>query len=272
MWIVLAAVLLASADASTAARPATLDLAAVARSAKVDLSAVARSAKVDVTDRQTRVLTLPEGRPLVIEVTIGEVRVEGWDKPEVEVTVERRVPSAAQLSRLPVSIAEVPPGVVVTALQTGDTADPALRSDVRVRLPRSARIERLQVMEGRIVIDGFDGAITGAIRRGPIDAKNISGTVRLSTEIGPITVTNARLSANGLLRLRTFNGDVTLSLAQRPFDARIMALALNGSIRSDIPLSMRESWGPRWGEATLGKGEPIISIDVVTGAVEIRSR
>jgi hypothetical protein len=73
------------------------------------------------------------------------------------------------------------------------------------------------------------------------------------------------------LRLRAFNGDVRLSLAARPTDARIMALALNGSVHSDIPLNRRETWGPRWAEATLGKGEPVISIDVVTGLIEIKS-
>ena len=59
--------------------------------------------------------------------------------------------------------------------------------------------------------------------------------------------------------------------AERPTDARILALALNGPIASDIPLKTRDTWGPRWGEATLGKGEPVISIDVVTGSIEIKS-
>ena len=95
--------------------------------------------------------------------------------------------------------------------------------------------------------------------------------MRLETGIGSVTLTGARLTANGLLRLRSFNGDVRLSLAERPVDARILALAVNGHITSDIPLTQRNTWGPRWGEATLGKGEPVISIDVVTGMVEIKS-
>jgi hypothetical protein len=37
-------------------------------------------------------------------------------------------------------------------------------------------------------------------------------------------------------------------------------------------MTTRDTWGPRWSEATLGKGEPVISIDVVTGKVEIRTR
>jgi hypothetical protein len=246
-------------------------LALVASLVVADLSAVARSAKADATDRRTKLLPLPDGKPLVIEITIGTVRITGWERPEVEITVERRAPGASQFSRLPVSIEEVPPGVVVRALQTEGTTDPAFRSDVTVRLPRSATIERVHVLEGRISIEDFSGTITADIRRGPIDARDIAGTVRLETEIGQVTLANARLSANGLLRLRTFNGDVKLTLAQRPADARIMALALNGQIKSDIPLKMRDTWGPRWGETTLGKGEPIISIDVVTGTIDIKS-
>ena len=53
--------------------------------------------------------------------------------------------------------------------------------------------------------------------------------------------------------------------------ARILALALNGQITSSIPLTMRDTWGPRWGETTLGKGEPVISLDVVTGSIAITS-
>ena len=249
MWIVLAAALVTAADSST----------------------VARSAKADVTDRQTQVIPLPPGKPLSIEVTIGSVKIDGWDKADVEIVIERRAPDKAQLARLPIVIDDTPARVSVRALQTENTTDPAYRADVTVRVPRAALIDRVQVLEGRIAIEGFSGTLTADIRRGPIDGKNVSGTLRLEAGIGSVTISEARLSENGLLRLRSFNGDVRLSLAARPADARIMALALNGHVKSDIPLTRRDTWGPRWGEATLGKGEPVISLDVVTGTVEIKS-
>ena len=231
----------------------------------------ALGATVDVTDRQTQTIPLPPGKPLSIEVTVGSVRIDGWDKPDVEIVVERRAPDKAQLARVAVTIEDVPTRVSVRALQTDNTTDPAFRADVAVRVPRDALIDRVQVLEGRIAIEGFNGTLTGDIRRGPIDGKNVSGTLRLEAGIGSVTITDARLSERGLLRLRSFNGDVRLSLAARPADARIMALALNGQINSDIPLTRRETWGPRWAEATLGKGEPVISLDVVTGLIEIKS-
>ena len=244
---------------------------AAALVAGVDLSTVARHAKVDVTDRQTQTIALPAGKTLSIEVTIGTVRIDGWDKPDVEIVVERRAPAPAQLARVPLVIEDLPAKVSIRALQSDNTTDPALRADVTVRVPRHAVIERVQVLEGRIAIEGFSGSLTADIRRGPIDGKTLSGTLRLEAGIGTVTLTDTRLSSNGLLRLRSFNGDVRLTLAERPADARIMALALNGHVTSDIPLTRRDTWGPRWGETTLGKGEPVISLDVVTGLIVIKS-
>jgi DUF4097 and DUF4098 domain-containing protein YvlB len=234
-------------------------------------AAIALGATVDVTDRQTQTISLPTGKPISIEVTVGNVRIDGWDKPDVEIVVERRAPDKAQLARVSVAIEDTPGWVRIRALQTENTTDPAVRADVAVRVPRAALIDRVQVLEGRIAIEGFSGTLTADIRRGPIDGRTVSGTLRLEAGIGSVTITDARLSANGLLRLRSFNGDVRLSLAARPADARILALALNGHVTSDIPLTRRETWGPRWAEATLGKGEPVISLDVVTGLIEIKS-
>lgn len=235
------------------------------------LLAAALAVSLDATDRQARIISLPAGKTLSIELTIGTVRIEGADRSDAEIIVERHAPTAAQLARIPLAIDDTPARVIVRALQTENTTDPVIRADVIVRLPRAAAIDHVQVLEGRIAIAGFSGRITADIRRGPIEGKELSGTVRLETGIGSVTLTATRLSANGLLRLRAFNGDVRLSLAERPADARILALSLNGAIRSDIPLTTRDTWGPRWAEATLGKGEPVISIDVVTGAIEIKS-
>ncbi len=235
------------------------------------LLAAALAVATDATDRQSQRVALPPGKTLSIEVTIGTVRIDGWDQPDAEIVVERRAPNGAQLARVALVIDDTPAGAIVRALQTEGTTDPAIRADVTVRLPRSSVIDHVQVLEGRIAIEGFSGRISADIRRGPIDGRNLSGTVRLEAGIGAVTVTGARLSANGLLRLRAFNGDVRLTLVERPADARIMALVLNGQITSDIPLTMRDTWGPRWGETTLGKGEPVISIDVITGVVAIKS-
>ncbi|HJU42763.1 MAG TPA: hypothetical protein VJ691_08105, partial [Vicinamibacterales bacterium] len=212
-------------------------------------------------DTQSRNIPLPAGKTLTIDATIANVRIEGWDKSDAEITIERHVPSTQQFDKLPVTIDDTQTRVSIRAVQADGQTDPAYRCEIVIRLPRSAVIERVQIVEGRIVINRFTGTLTADIRRGPIEGRDLAGTLRLETGIGSVELTGTRLSADGLLRLRAFNGDVRLTLAERPADARIMALALNGRIKSDIPLTMKDTWGPRWGQTTLGKGEPVISLD-----------
>jgi hypothetical protein len=188
------------------------------------------------------------------------------------VAIQRTAPTTDAFAQLPVAIDETPERVTIRILQPEGGTDPALVSDLVLRVPATARIERLKVMEGKVQIERFRGALTADVRRGPIEGTDVSGSLRLETGIGSVILRNARLEPTGLLRLRAFNGDVRLQMPAPPADARVMALALNGTIQSDIPMTTRDSWGPRWSEATLGKGEPVISIDVVTGKVEIRTK
>jgi DUF4097 and DUF4098 domain-containing protein YvlB len=222
-------------------------------------------------DRQVRTILLPPTRTLSIDITIGAVHIEGSTRADAEIEIVRRTPTEAGMARIPVAFAETDTDVRVSALQAEDGADPAYRSEITVRVPHGAQLPSVHLLEGRVTLRGLHGTIGADVRRGSITASDISGTVRLESGIGDITIERGRLSPAGLLRLRTFNGNIRLTLVERPIDARVMALALNGTIASDIPLAMKSTWGPRWGEATLGRGEPVISLDVVNGRIEIRA-
>jgi hypothetical protein len=224
---------------------------------------------VAATDTQTRTVPLPEGRVLSLEVTIGHVRISGAPQADAVIEIVREAPTADGLSKIPIELVEEERRVRLRTVQADGGTDPALKTHLTLRVPRTAVINDVRILEGQLMLDGLAGAITGDIRRGSIEAANLDGIVRLETGIGHIRASRVRLSPGGLLRLRAFNGDVRLALAARPVDARILALALNGTIASDIPLTMKDTWGPRWGETTLGKGEPVISLDVVTGRIEI---
>lgn len=232
--------------------------------------AILVQASLVASDKQTRTFTLPRTRTLSIAITVGDLEITGVAGQEAVVTIERQVPKDADLQRLPLDIEETDKEVRVRCLQR-DTTDPALRCDITARVPREAAIGAIQMMEGRLKLHGLSGSVNADVRRGPIEAGDVQGMIRLESGIGDVVVNQARLTPGGLLRLRAFNGDVRLTLAERPRNARILALALNGTITSQIPLNTKESWGPRWGEATLGTGEPVISLDVITGRIEIKS-
>ena len=221
-------------------------------------------------ERVSRTVALPPGRSVSIDVTVGSVRIDGTARPDAAIDVVRSAPTAAGLARMLLAIDETESEVRVRALQEDGGTDPSLRTDITLRVPATAVFKSVRILEGRLTLNGLRGDINADVRRGPIDATDVQGVVRLETGIGDLSADRMTLSPTGLLRLRTFNGNVRLTLTNRPTDARVLALALNGTIRSEIPLQKKETWGPRWGEVTLGRGEPVISIDVVTGHIEIK--
>ena len=220
----------------------------------------------------TRLLPLPPGRSIAVDVTVGDVDIEGWDRAEAQIVIERRAPGGDALARLPIDVTETPGAVTVTVTQPDGGTDPALRSRVRLRLPAGARVEHVRIFEGTLTVEDFSGEIGADVRRGDIQATRLSGTARFETGIGDVEVKAPALVPGGLLRLRAFNGDVRVRFEGVPAHARIMALALNGTIESDIPLTTKDKWGPRWAETTLGSGVPVVSLDIVTGRIEIRTR
>jgi DUF4097 and DUF4098 domain-containing protein YvlB len=234
------------------------------------LLASAQPARADVSDKITRTVAIAPGTAISLRVTVGDVVVRGWDRDDVGVEIARRAPDRTQLARVSADIQQSGGELVVRALQADEGRDARLRADVVLRIPAAAQLREVAVFEGGVDLEDLRGASSVRVERGDIVARRLSGTIRLETSIGSIRLDDAALSADGLMRLRTFNGDVSLHLARLPTDARILALSMGGTITSDIPLNVKDRWGPRFGEATLGKGEPVISIDVVNGNVSLR--
>lgn len=236
------------------------------------MAAFPGSAHGDVTDRLARTVAVAAGTPITVEVTVGHVQVTRWERSEVAVEIVRRAPDAAALERLPASIDETKDGLVIRATQPDEGRDPALRADVFLQVPARAELQVVAVFEGNVTLRGLDGAASVRVERGEISAEGMSGRIRLETALGDIRLALARLEPQGAVRLRTFNGDVTLALPGTPEHARVLVLAMGGTITSDLALTRKERWGPRWGEATFGRGEPVLAIDVVNGDIVIAVR
>ena len=233
------------------------------------IALMAAPAWAEVSDRLARIVPLPPGLPISVQVTIGTVVVSAWDRDEVSVEASRRAPDAPALARLPWGVERTADGLMIRAIQSDEGRDARLRTDFVLRVPAAAQLREVAVFEGSIELSNLRGISSARIERGNITAKDVSGTIRLETAIGNIRLERTRLAADGVVRLRTFNGDVTLALASRPEHARILALSMGGTVKSDIPLTVRDRSGPRFGEATLGNGQPLVSIDVVNGNVSI---
>ncbi|MEZ5292587.1 MAG: hypothetical protein R2745_16010 [Vicinamibacterales bacterium] len=223
-----------------------------------------------VEDRVVRTVALADDQALSLAVSAGTVRVTGdASRADVRIEIVRRAPSASGLAAIPIEVGQNGGAVHVDVTERDHASDPARRVEITVAAPPSARIGPITLDEGTLTIRGLDRSVRGTVTRGDVAAADVAGEVRLETTIGSIDVRRARVTDGGVIRLRTFNGDVTLGLSGPIENARVMALALNGTIRSSLPLVMKDRWGPRWGEASIGPATRVVSIDVVTGSIRV---
>jgi hypothetical protein len=224
----------------------------------------------DTADRIARTVTVAAGTPIRIDATIADVTVTGSERSDVAIEVIRRAPAAADLGRYPVAIEENAGGLHVSVVQTDEGREASLRSEIAVAVPSGALLESIRVFEGRVKLTNLHGTCDVDIRRGSVEAARISGRVRLESGIGSVDVKDAQLTAGGMMRLRVFNGPLKVRFARPPANARILALTFNGHVTSDIPLTMKDTFGPRFGETTIGSGDPVMSLDVVKGDISIK--
>jgi hypothetical protein len=219
--------------------------------------------------RVTRTLRMPLNTPIAIRATVGDVTVAGWDRPEVEVEITRSAPSPDGAASISAAIESDDTGLRITAVQPEPQKDARLRGSITVHAPVDQPIGRVDLFEGTIALLHLRGGVRATVDHGSIKAIALGGVVRLETGIGDVQLENAQLADEGMIKLRAFNGNVSLSFAATPAHARILALSLGGDIRSDIPLHLKDRFGPRFGETTLGGGGPLVSIDVVSGNIRI---
>jgi DUF4097 and DUF4098 domain-containing protein YvlB len=224
---------------------------------------------LDDTRRLHRTITVPSEPVVIVEATNGSITISGWDRNELDIDLVTRAPTPQGLAAIAAAIEEDQGAVRVSALQESGSRDPRLTSTITIRAPHLTRFQSVHLINGPVKLSRLAGVVHAKSESGDLAAKALTGTLRLETMIGNLSLDEAKLVDGGLIRLRAFHGNIRLRLETTPTDARILATTFNGRISSAIPLNAKEGFGVRFAETTLGRGEPVISIDVVTGDIEI---
>jgi hypothetical protein len=181
----------------------------------------------------------------------------------------RRAPSADRLALYPAVVDQQPDGVHISVVQADEGRDASLKTEITIAAPAAALFPAIRVFEGRVKVTNLRASCDIDLRRGAIEASRLAGRIRLEAGLGSVDIRDSDLTPGGMMRLRVFNGPVRVRFAKPPANGRILAVTFNGHLTSDIPLTMKDKFGPRFGETTLGSGDPVMSIDVVKGDIAI---
>jgi hypothetical protein len=223
----------------------------------------------DAGDRTMRTITIGSETPIRIDATIAELTIVGSARSDLAIAIARRAPSDGDLAKFPVVIDQTPAGLHVSVVQADEGRDAALKAEITIAAPATATFQAIRVFEGRVKVSNLRGACDVDLRRGAIEASRLAGRIRLEAGLGSVDVRDSDLTPGGMMRLRVFNGPLRVRFAKPPANGRILAVTFNGRLTSDIPLTMKDEFGPRFGETTLGSGDPVMSLDVVKGDIAI---
>ncbi|MGE3548108.1 MAG: hypothetical protein AB7L28_29565, partial [Kofleriaceae bacterium] len=155
----------------------------LATTATADPNGVSERSRLDVQ---------PAGAPisqLMIDNSLGDVRVEGYDGKAVLIEARKHAPDEEALDRLRVSLVPGTDGSVriVTAADRGpeNRAVPrsAMRIDLIVRAPRGARVDAA-ASTGSLEVTNMDAGGELDTASGPISVRNVSGDLLTHTMSG----------------------------------------------------------------------------------------
>lgn len=228
---------------------------------------------------------LEPGRTLEVRGVNGDVDARPASGDAVEVVADKRG-RRDDPSQVRIEVVEHPGGATLCAIYPGTRrGEPnrcapgdggrvgAENNDVSVewsvRLPAGVRFA------GRTINGDVSASELGA----DVEAESVNGTIRVATagRARASTVNgsiDARLGvADGRepLSFECVNGGITVELPEGAA-AEVDARTVNGSIRSDFPLSMRGRWVAKRATGSIGAGGRELEIETVNGSIELRRR
>jgi DUF4097 and DUF4098 domain-containing protein YvlB len=194
--------------------------------------------------RETKTFKVTGQPQLILDTFDGAIELHSWDRPEVEVEVEKRAMEQTLLDEIKITTEQK--GDAITIKVTGPTRQqfrgvtvgvhisPTAR--LRVAVPRNSNIQatsgdgsiRAEALDGTLFLTTVDGSVAGSRLGGDIKIRTGDGSIRLD-------------NSTGTLDLETTDGTIVLDDAK---PSVLKARTGDGSIRAGIEADtvMTDNW------------------------------
>lgn len=200
----------------------------------------------------------------------GPVTVIAWDKNEVQVDAVKTGDTKELVDDAKI---EVNAGSSMIDIRTHYPEDRhnyhAATVDYTLHVPRNGRLDKIELVNGRVSIEGVQGGVHASSVNGEVEARNVAGEMNLQSVNGRIAADVHSLARS--VNIGTVNGQVALKL---PSDAsaEIDASTVHGNISNDFNIPVNHGHFAPGSElrARLGSGEARMKLSTVNGGIEIQ--
>ena len=182
--------------------------------------------------RETKTFKVTGQPEVILDTFDGAIELHSWDRPEVEVEIEKRAMEQGLLDEIKVETQQK--GNTVTVKVTGPSRQirgvtvgvhisPTAR--LRVAVPRNSNIQantsdgsiRAEAIEGKLAFTTSDGSISGTRLGGNIQLRSGDGSIRLDNVTGTLDLetTDGSIGVEAkpsVLRARTGDGAIRVTI------------------------------------------------------------
>lgn len=230
----------------------------------------ARAARAADDTLFQKTVPLTSGGSFVLENVNGSVRVEGWDRDEVEVTAVKVAKNdLIDLSQVTIDLQSHPGQVAVRTLYPkGEGAEVAV--EYRIHVPSKVLLGGINTVNGSVIVRGVEGGGELKTVNGNVEVFDSAGRFSEKTTNGNLRLELSRVLDGGPMKLETVNGSVILGLPQ-DVKANVNALSMNGELYSEFPASGKSHGAPvaHSFNGKLGTGGGAISVRTINGGIRL---
>lgn len=229
-------------------------------------AAPARGASLQ--QRFDRMYPLRQGGSFALTNVNGGVRIEGWDREQVEVkAVKTALHQNDDLNRVQIEVQDDGAQLDVnTRYPSGSGVQVTVEYEIHV--PYRLRWAAVNTVNGNVHAQGITGAGTLDSVNGDVEVVDSEGRFSGITTNGDVRMQLRSVPQGAPVSLRTINGSVELSVPQGTnMDVRVVNR--NGDFRSDFPLATLGTYTSSRFSGRLGSGGGEVFMGTVNGAIRL---
>lgn len=136
-----------------------------------------------------------------------------------------------------------------------------------VQVPRGVRLNALTT-NGGVRCVNLDSVVEAATTNGDVEVST-SEWASAKTTNGGVRVSMGNAKWSGELKLMTTNGSVDVTLPPSA-EFKVDAATTNGGIRSDFPITVQGTFGPKTLSGTVGGGGRELKVATTNGGIELK--
>lgn len=198
----------------------------------------------------------------------GGVRIEGWDREQVEVhAVKTALHENEDLNMVHIDVqGDGEQLAVSTRYPQGSGVQ--VNVDYEIHVPYRLRWAEIETVNGDVQLRGIAGAGTLASVNGSVEVLDSDGRFSAKTTNGDVRLQLKSLPDGDPVSLTTVNGSVVLSLPPQA-NADVQVVNRNGDFRSDLPLATLGAYTSTRFSGRLGSGGGEVFMSTVNGAIRL---